>query len=318
VPTVAITDHTFPSIDPERRVLEAAGCVLAEINPACKTEDDVVRNCGAADVLLVQWAPITRRVLESLPQVRCIVRYGIGVDNIDIQSARALGRMVANVPRYCQEEVSDHTVAMILSLTRRIAQDHYQIAHGGWGISPFVPIPAFSDMTVGLVGFGSIARKVSDKLKPFRFRQVAFDPQVEDKEFRDANVERVDLDALLASADVISLHCPLLDQTRHMINRTTISQMKPRVIFVNTARGGLVMEADLIDALKSGRMLGAGLDVFEKEPLPSDSPLRTLPNVLLTSHAASASERARELLQTQAAESVVDFLNGRRPIGALI
>jgi D-3-phosphoglycerate dehydrogenase len=318
VPTVAITDHSFPSIDPERRVLESAGFALHEITPACKTEDDVVRRCGAADVLLVQWAPITRSVLEALPRVQAIVRYGIGVDNIDLGSARVLGRMVANVPRYCQEEVSDHTVAMILSLARRICHDHHQIAHGGWGITPFLPIQALSDMTVGLIGFGSIARRVSAKLKAFGPRQMAFDPQAEDKAFGDSGVERVDQDMLLSTADVISLHCPLLDSTRHLINAKTISQMKSKTILVNTARGALVSERDLVDALKAGRIVGAGLDVFETEPLPLDSPLRKLPNVILTSHAASASERARELLQIQAAEAARDFLNGRRPMGALV
>ena len=317
MPTVSITDHSFKSIDQERSILEPAGFVVQEITPACKTEEDVVGKCGAADVLLVQWAPITRHVLESLPRVKCIVRYGIGVDNIDVQSARALGRMVSNVPRYCQDEVSDHTVAMILSLTRRICHDHYQIAHGGWGIAPFLPIPAFSDMIVGLIGFGSIARRVSEKLKCFRFRQVAFDPQVDDRIFEDCGVQRVDQDTLFSLADVISLHCPLLDETRHMINRTTISKMKQNVILVNTARGGLVNQVDLLNVLKSGKMAGAGLDVFEVEPLPIDSPLRGLPNVVLTSHAASVSERARELLQIQAAEAARDFLNGRRPVGAL-
>jgi D-3-phosphoglycerate dehydrogenase len=226
--------------------------------------------------------------------------------------------MVANVPRYCQEEVSDHTVAMILSLARRVSHDSYQIAHGGWGISSFLPIPAFSDLTVGLIGFGSIARKVSEKLRPFRFRQIASDPQADQKLFRNAGMERVDLDTLLSAADIISLHCPLLDETRHMINQRTIEQMKQNAILINTARGALVKESDLIEALKNGKLRGAGLDVYEKEPLPVDSPLRTLGNVILTSHAASASERARELLQTQAAESALDFLNGRRPIGALV
>ena len=318
MPTVLITDHVFPSIALQRRVLAAGGFTLEEIKPICKTEDDVIQKCGRADVLLVQWAPITRHVLEALPRVRGIVRYGIGVDNIDVQAAKELGRMVSNVPNYCQDEVSDHAIAMILSLARRIPHDHDQIKHGGWGIGPFLPIPAFSDLTLGLVGFGSIARKVSEKAKPFRFRQIAFDPVAPAEVFAKCGVERVDRNTLLQSADIISLHCPLLPETRQMINAESIARMKPGVILVNTARGPLVNEADLVTALRAGKIVGAGLDVFEKEPLASDSPLRGLPNVILTSHAASVSTRAVELLQIQAAEAARDILLGKRPVGALV
>jgi D-3-phosphoglycerate dehydrogenase len=318
LPTVLITDHGFPSIALQQQVLQAVGFTLQEIKPICKTEDDVIRNCGGADVLLVQWAPITRRVLEALPKARGIVRYGIGVDNIDLQAAKDLGRVVSNVPNYCQDEVSDHTIAMILSLARRMAHDSAQIKQGGWGIVPFLPIPAFSGLTLGLVGLGSIARKVSAKAKPFRFRQIAFDPVAPAEVFANAGVEKVDRDTLLQSADIISLHCPLLPQTRHMINAESIAKMKAGVLLVNTARGPLVNESDLAEALKSGKITGAGLDVFEKEPLPMDSPLRTLSNVILTSHAASVSSRAVELLQIQAAEAARDILLSKRPAGFLV
>jgi len=315
--TVLITDHVFPAIDLQRKVIEAAGFTLEEIKPNCKAEYEVIQKCGRADVLLVQWAPITRRVLEALPNVKGVVRYGIGVDNIDVQGAKQLGRMVSNVPNYCQDEVSDHAISMILSLARRIPHDDNQIKHGGWGIGPFLPIPAFADLTFGLVGFGSIARKVSEKAKPFRFRQIASDPVVPAEVFAKYGVERVELDTLLRTADIISLHCPLLPQTRHMINAEAIARMKPGTILVNTARGPLVNEADLVAALKAGKIVGAGLDVFEKEPLATDSPLRSLPNVILTSHAASVSARAVDLLQIQAAEAARDILLGKRPAGAL-
>jgi phosphoglycerate dehydrogenase-like enzyme len=207
---------------------------------------------------------------------------------------------------------------MILSLARRIPQDDNQIKHGGWGITPFLPIPAFADLTFGMVGFGSIARKVSAKAKPFRFRQIASDPVAPEEVFEKHGVERVDLDTLLRTADIISLHCPLLPETRHMINADSISRMKPGTILVNTARGPLVNEADLVAALKAGKLVGAGLDVFEKEPLTTDSPLRSLPNVILTSHAASVSTRAVELLQIHAAEAACDILLGKLPAGALV
>ncbi len=318
MPTVLITDHVFPSVTLERKVLEDAGIKLQEIKPPCKTEDEVIQRCSTADALIVQWAPITRRVLEALPGVRGVVRYGIGVDNIDVKAAKEIGRMVSNVPNYCQEEVSDHTIAMMISLARRIPQDHNQIARGGWGIGPFLPLPAFSDLTLGLIGFGSIAKKVSEKARPFRFHQVAYDPVAKDEAFRERGVERVELAELLSCADIISLHCPLLPATHHIINAASIAQMKPGVIIINTARGPLIAEPDLIHALQEGRVLGAGLDVFEKEPLPGDSPLRLLPNVILTSHAASVSIRAVEQLQIKAAEAARDIVFGKLPEGALV
>lgn len=299
-------------------MLEDAGITLQEVRPPCKTEDEIIQRCSNANVLIVQWAPITRRVLQALPTVRGVVRYGIGVDNIDLKGAKELGRMVSNVPNYCQEEVSDHTLAMLISLARRIPQDHNQIAHGGWGIGPFLPLTAFSDLTFGLIGFGSIAKKVSEKARPFRFKQIAYDPVAGDKSFTDLGVERVDLDDLLTRADIVSLHCPLLPATHHMINAESIGKMKRGVILINTARGPLIREIDLIDALKAGKILGAGLDVYEKEPLPLESPLRSLPNVTLTSHAASVSTRAVELLQTKAAEAARDIVLGKRPEGALV
>ncbi|MGH9544889.1 MAG: C-terminal binding protein [Terriglobales bacterium] len=318
MPTIVITDHGFSSLALERRVVESAGFTLQEVQPVCKTEDDVIRSCARADVLMVQWAPITRRVFESLPQLRGVVRYGIGVDNIDVTSARELGRMVANVPHYCLDEVSDHALAMILSLARRIPQDTHQLEHGGWGIGSFLPIPAFSDLTLGLIGFGSIARKVSQKAKPFRFRQIAFDPVAPNAAFAELAVERADLDVVLRTADIISLHCPLTSETRHMINADSIDRMRPGVLLINTARGPLVNEADLVAALKAGQITGAGLDVYEQEPLAPDSPLRSLPNVILTSHAASVSARSLDLLQIQAAEAARDILQGKRPAGTLV
>jgi D-3-phosphoglycerate dehydrogenase / 2-oxoglutarate reductase len=313
-----VSDHTFPSLDLQRTVIESAGFELIEIQPTCTTEDEVIARCKEADALLVQWAPITRRVLQALPRLKGVVRYGIGVNNIDLDAARELGIGVANIPTYCLEEVSNHALAMILSLARHIPQDHHQITHGGWGVGPLLPIPAFSDMTLGLVGFGAIARRVALKAKAFGFYIAAADPYLKDSFFVESGVERMELNALLASADILSLHCPLVPETTHLINQITIQKMKPGVLIVNTSRGPVIREPDLIEALAHGRILGAGLDVFEKEPPSADSPLRSMPNVLLTSHAASVSTRAVELLQAKAAESARDFLEGKRPEGALV
>ena len=304
----------FPSIDLQRKVIESAGFTLEEIKPNCKAEHEVIQKCGRADVLLVQWAPITRRVLEALPEC-------VALSVTELVSTTSMSRRERTRPHgvECSQLLPGRSVrpavSMILSLARRIPHDDNQIKHGGWGIGPFLPIPRFADLTFGLVGFGSIARKVSEKAKPFRFRQIASDPVAPAEVFAKHGVERVDLDTLLRTADIISLHCPLLPETRHMINAETIARMKPGSILVNTARGPLVNEADLVAALKAGKIVGAGLDVFEKEPLAADSPLRSLPNVILTSHAASVSTRAVELLQIQAAEAARDILLGKRPVG---
>jgi len=314
---VIITDHSFPSIDLQRSIVESAGFRLEQAQPICKTEQEVIERCQDAEVLLVQWAPVTRKVLQALPRVKCIVRYGVGVNNFDLEAARELGVVAANVPDFCVDEVSDHALAMILSLGRRMPQDHNHIVHGGWGINPFRPIPAFSDLCLGLVGFGQIARRVAHKAQAFGFTVIAYDPYVAPDLFADAGVTRVDFAGLVAAADIISLHCPLTAETTHIINHDAIAKMKPGAILVNTSRGPVVNETDLIAALESGRVGGAGLDVFEEEPLPAGSRLRGFANVILTSHAASVSEKAVATLQIKAAEAARDFLQGKRPVSAL-
>lgn len=312
-----ITDHGFPSSKIQHDVFEAAGLPLREVRPICKTEDDIIRTCGDADVLLVQWAPVTRRVLQALPRVKCIVRYGVGVNNFELEAAKELGVCAANVPDFCVEEVSDHAMAMILSLCRRIPQDHLGIARGGWGVNDLRPIYAPSDLTLGLVSFGKIARRVAVKAKVFGFTVIATDPLLPESVFVEHGVEKVDLGALLSRSDVVSLHCPLVPETTHLLNANSIAQMKKGAIVVNTSRGPVVDEPALIAALQSGAIHSAGLDVFEQEPPAADNPLRAMPNVILTSHAASVSEKAVDVLQRKAAEAARDFLLGKKPVSAL-
>lgn len=318
MPKALISDHTFPSLDLQSSVLERAGFPLAAVSPNCRTEDDVIHNCTDAEVLLVQWAPITRRVMQNLPKLRGIVRYGVGVNNLDLEAARELGIAIANVPNFCLEEVSDHALAFILSLGRRIPQDHANIVQGKWGIQDLLPIPSFRDLTLGLVGFGAIAGLVAQKARVFGFRIIASDPHQQQRVFEASGVEKVDLDGVLEGSDILSLHCPLLPETKHLINRDSIGRMRRGAILINTSRGPVVKEDDLIAALQSGRILAAGLDVFEEEPPARENPLRAMPNVVLTSHAASVSSRAVVSLQVKAAEAARDILLGKRPEGALV
>ncbi|MBN2308719.1 MAG: C-terminal binding protein [Candidatus Hydrogenedentes bacterium] len=313
-----ITDHGFPHIDLEREIIESAGFELDFIQPICKSEDDIISTCGQADALLVQWAPVTRRVLEALPNVRCIVRYGVGVNNFDLDAARDLGVVAANVPDFCVDEVANHALAMILSLCRRIPQDHQQILQGGWGVNPFRPIHALTDLALGLVSFGKIARNLARKASALGFSIIACDPYVDDSIFAECQAKRVESDELIEQADIVSLHCPLLPETTHLMDSRAFGRMKPGAILINTSRGPVVDEPALVEALRAGRLGGAGLDVFEEEPLPPGSPLRTFPNVILTSHAASVSEKAVELLQRKAAEAARDFLLGKDPVSRLV
>lgn len=315
---VLITDYGFPHVNLEKEIIETAGYEFATVQPNCQNEDDLIRTCKDADVLLVQWAPVTRRVLEALPRVRCIVRYGVGVNNFDLDAAKDLGVVAANVPDFCVDEVANHALAMIMSLCRRIPQDHQQIIKGGWGVNPFRPIYAFTELTLGLESFGKIARNLARKASALGFNIFAHDPYVKDEVFQELNTKRVEFKELLEQSDIISLHCPLVPATNHLMNSEAFHQMKTGAILVNTSRGPVVHEEALIDALKSGHLSGAGLDVFEVEPLPASSQLREFPNVIMTSHAASVSEKAVEILQRKAAEAARDFLMGKDPVSRLV
>jgi len=315
---VIVTDYAFPHVELEREIVASAGFALEAIQPICKTEDYIIRTCGHADVLLVQWAPVTRRVLEALPNVRCIVRYGVGVNNFDLDAARDLGVVAANVPDFCVEEVATHALAMVLSLCRRIPQDHHQILQGKWGVNPFRPIHALSELTLGLAGFGKIARNLARKAVALGFSVIAYDPNVNDAVYVEHQATSVTFQELIERADVVSLHCPLVPETTHLMDRAAFARMKPGALLINTSRGPVVHEEALVEALRSGRLGGAGLDVFEEEPLPATSPLRAFPNVILTSHAASVSEKAVEILQRKAAEAARDFLQGKDPVSRLV
>jgi D-3-phosphoglycerate dehydrogenase / 2-oxoglutarate reductase len=312
------TDARLPSDGLESEILRSAGFEFIYLQPPCKTEEDLIRTCQDADVLMVDLMPITRAVMAALPKAKCVIRYGIGVNNVDLEAAKDLGVAVVNVPDFCTEEVSDHTLAMILSLGRKIPQTHQHILEGEWSLSKIRPIPAIRKLTLGLVSFGKIARRVAQKAKVFGLEVIAYDPFLPDAVFTDAEVARVDLATLFNRSDIISLHCPLIPETSYLINRDAIAQMKDGVILINTARGAVAKEDDLIEALQTNKISAAGLDVFEVEPLPDDSPLRGLNNVILTCHSASTSETSLLTLRTKVAEAARDFLQGKRPASALV
>lgn len=310
---VIITDSNFQSDLPERTALAEAG--IEPVRFDCRTEDELI-SCGRdADAALVQFAPVTRRVLAAWTKCRLIVRYGIGTDNIDTAAAAERGIRVCNVPTYCLDEVADHTCAMLLASARKIVPLHESVRGGRWEVEPVAkPLPKLSDCVLGLVGFGRIGERVMHRLAPFGFRIRVYDPYLSDDTARAHRIVRTNaLRELLAEADFVSLHLPLTDATRHLINLETLGWMKPTAVLVNTSRGALVDTAALAEALRAGRIGGAALDVFEREPLEADHPLRGCPNAILTPHAAYYSESALLALQTQAAEEVVRWAKGEPP-----
>ena len=307
-PRVVYTDHGFPNVDTERSLIEDIGGTLEVVQ--ARTPEDVAAASSSADALIVQWAPITAEVIDALDACSVIVRLGIGVDNVDLEAARAKGIPVCNVPDYCIDEVADHAVALALSLSRQIPQVDARVRSGTWKITPDAPMPALRASTFATVGFGRIAQAAHDRMRGFGCRLVAYDPFASSSAFEQAGVESVDLDTLFETADIISLHCPLTPETHHLVDADRLQTMKPTAILVNTARGGLIDTVALAEAMQRAEIGGAGIDVFEQEPMPDDHPLRASPNTLLTSHLSWFSDQSVPMLQRKAAEEVVRALRG--------
>jgi D-3-phosphoglycerate dehydrogenase len=295
----------------EREELAKVGAQL--ILAQCKSEEQVIDRAQDADVLLNSAIPITRRIIESLPACKLIVRYGIGVDHIDIQAATECHIIVANTPTYCVEEVSDHAVALLLACVRKIVTLDQVVKKGHWGSTKLWPIHRLRGQTLGLVGFGKIARSVVEKLMPFDPALIAYDPYVPQEVAEEYGVKLVTLEELLKESDLISLHAPLTEETRHMLGQKEFKLMRPSAFLVNTSRGAVVDEQALYQALKEGWIAGAGVDVMEKEPPAEDNPLLQLDNVIITSHCASFSVESTEDLRREVSDAVVSVLTGRWP-----
>jgi D-3-phosphoglycerate dehydrogenase / 2-oxoglutarate reductase len=281
------------------------------IDAVAPDDPDFSAALARADAVLVREAKIDRSVIERLTRCKVITRYGIGVDNVDLEAARERRIYVANTPGYGIEEVSTHALALLLAVARRVPSRDRAVRAGGWSSGQDQLMHSLAGRTVGLVGYGRIARAFRKKLAPFApKRTLVVDPYLAEDP---PGVERVDIATLCAESDLISLHAPLTSETRHVIGAAELARMQPTTILVNTARGGLIEEAALVDALRSGRIFGAGLDVFEQEPPPTDHPLWTLDNVVLTDHTAWYSEASVRELQTRASQEVARVFSGQPP-----
>jgi D-3-phosphoglycerate dehydrogenase len=308
MPLVIITDCDHGNIAQEEAVLRAAG-VPHRLHQA-KTEDDVIAVARDADAVILQYAPITGRVLDALPKCLVAVRYGVGVDTVDLAAATARGVMVANVPDYCIEEVSDHAIAMLLSLWRGVTAYDRAIRRGSWSTTERPPVPRLAGRVLGVVGVGRIGAQTARKGAGLGMRVIGYDPYLANLP---AGVAKVAMDELLRESDAVTLHMPLTAETRHLVNEAALRKMKPTALLVNTARGGIVDTAALVRALREGWIAGAALDTLEQEPVPRDSPLLSLPNVILNPHASWYSDQSVPELKRKTAETAVAVLRGRRP-----
>lgn len=303
---VVITDSNLGDGSTEREVLQP----YFEVERAdLMTEDEVIQRCADADGLLVQWAPITERVLSALPRLRVIVRYGIGLDNIDLAAAEIRDVRVQNVDDYCIDEVADHSLAAIYAHNRRLTVAGRQVADGVWSLDDIPPPLPLSQDPVGIVGFGRIGRAVARRAGALGFPVRVWDPYV--SEVPDGVVQHAELVDLAASVNHLTLHVPLTDETHEIVDGTVIQALGPQGHLVNTARGGLVAESDLLEALERGSLGFASLDVTSTEP-PTGvaADLSTHRRVLATPHMAYLSTRSLPLLQRRAAELIRDALLG--------
>lgn len=312
---IVITDFGSPENDIEEAELRASGLDYKLVRLNASTAEQLIPQVSDADALIVQWAKIDRQVIESLTRCKVISRYGIGVDMVDLKAAGERGIPVANVNDYCFDEVSTHTLTFLLMLNRHLLTHHQHVKAGNWGKSAVAggPPSRLNGQTLGIVGMGNIGRAVVEKAKPFVAQIIAFDPYLTTAQAADIGVELVSFDDLLRRADYVTVHCPLTDETRHLFNAAAFDKMKPTAYLINMARGPVVDQPALVEALKSGKILGAALDVLEKEPPDADDPLLKLDNVLFTPHTSSWSAESGLQLRRGVVRNVVDALQGRQP-----
>jgi D-3-phosphoglycerate dehydrogenase len=313
---IVVTDHSFPDLTVEETIAAAAGATLV----AAQTKDParLAAAVADADAVITQFAPVNADVVNAMSRARAIIRYGIGVDNVDLAVARSRGIPVCNVPDYCIDEVADHTLAFILALTRQVAEQSRMVHAGEWKLAaPPAAFRTLAAMTCGVVGFGRIGRGVVRRLVAFGGRVLVSDPVAAAEEVSAAGAEAVPLQKALAESDLVTLHCPSLPETKGMINAATLAAAKPGLLVVNLSRGDLVDPAALVAALDSGRVAGAALDVFAPEPIPAGHPILGRANVILAPHVASVSAAAVKRLRTTAAELAVAAVAGR-PLPSIV
>jgi D-3-phosphoglycerate dehydrogenase len=317
---IVFSDYYYPHNDKEIEILQRLGGVeiidCTKIEPGgIKDEDKLIPYVEDADALIVQFASISKKVIEALEKCKIIARYAIGVDSIDVEAAKEKGIVIANVPDYCIEEVSDTTIAHMFNCLRKITFADHWLRNNDWSYDKIKPLRRFSNMTVGLLSFGNIARRVSEKLKAFGVNMSAYDPYVTNTE-KYPDVAFVSLKDLMSQSDIISVHTPLTQETHHMLNEEAFASVKPGAVLINTSRGGIIEENALIHAIESGKISMAGLDVLDTNDADYyHSAMMKFPDrVCITPHMAWYSEEAIADLQQKTALNVYEMLKNGKPI----
>ena len=304
------TDRDQPVDPADRKRFEELGAPLVGI----ESDAEFIEVARQAVAVLNSGFRLTAPLIQTLDRCRVISRYGSGVDNIDVAAATRKGIPVANVPVFCVEEVANRCMTLLLACSCRLLSMDAATRQGVWGVQNIPPAAQIEGQTLGLVGFGKIAQAVANRARPFGWRIIAHDPFVPPETAAEAGVELCDLEAVLQKADYVSMHVPLTSSTRHLLSASRLALMKPSSFLVNTARGGLIDEAALIEVLRHCRIAGAGLDVFETEPPVKDHPLFSMDNVILTPHCSSHTLRATAKVRSAAIDAVMRVLKGERPV----
>ncbi|MBQ9421579.1 MAG: C-terminal binding protein [Lachnospiraceae bacterium] len=308
---VCVTDQRHASYEIEKQILEEAGITLKLCS--CETPADIAKQCADADGVMLDLVPMTAEAIAGLKNCKVINRYGVGYDNVDVAAAKAAGIKVTYVPDYCMEDVSEHALALMLACLRHIAMKDRHVREGEWNIqgTSF----RLGGKTLGLIGAGRIARALARKVSGFGLKEiVAYDPYVSAEELQAIGIRKAELDEVLGVSDFISLHLHANKETAGFINRETLGKMKETAILINVSRGALVNDDDLLEALRTHRILAAGLDTHNHEPLGKDSPYCSLDNVILTDHAAYSTKEGVEELKTKSARNIVNVLTGKAPL----
>ena len=303
----------FATMEVEAEELAMVNAELVEVE--CATEDEIIKAAKDADALLVIFAPMTRRVLEALPKLKVIVRYGIGYDNVDVDAATDNGVLLVNIPDFCLEEVANHAIALLLALSGELLSINEGMKQGRWAESQLIraTIGAPYEQTLGLIGCGKIGRMTAKKAQCFGFRILGYDPYVDKSLAKEYGITLVSLPELLKESDFVSVHTLLNKETWHLIGEKEFKQMKPTAYFINTSRGAVVDEAALIKALQEKWIAGAGLDVFEQEPVDPDNPLLKMDNVIVSPHCCSHTVASIKRLRTSVGQEAARVLSGRWP-----
>lgn len=314
---IFVSDYTIAEdMDLEQQILNEIDAEL--VRAQCTTEEEVAAQIGDPDAIITQWAPLPRSVLSKLTRCKAICRNGVGVDNIDLEACKELGIAVLNVPAYSIPEVADQAIALSLALLRFIQPTVDFVRGGGWGEDAILPARRLEELVFGVIGLGRIGRASAKRAKPFFKKVIGFDAFLKGKDVENVDEVKATAEEVFKEADIITLHVPLSDETRHLVNAERLAMMKPSAFIVNTCRGPVVDTEALTAAIAAGKLAGAGLDVHDPEPLPEEHPLRSFPNVIITPHVAYYSTDSVLQARRETCENLVLFFQGKEPISRLL